>query len=327
MTNLRAIHFFHSDLPLESFAGIFKTLCIMAVYNVKKNQVCLAIDPLVFCKLCLTECPLPDMYQLSDCRCVYCRMCVKQYLEVMIKEGNIMTITCPDAECMKVGKINISEIEELVDKSTYDRYTRLRFQREVDLDPHRMWCPEAGCETICHVCGMKGEPNNTAQAVDCPKCGLKFCSVCKSKWHAAQSCDDHLKTQGREMDCIPFNAIPEDAQIKRCPMCYVPIERNDGCAQMMCKRCKHVFCWYCLASLDDDFLLWHYDRGPCKNKLGHSRASVIWHRTQVVGIFAGFGVFLLLASPILLLAAPCILCCKCKVCKCCDEEDAEPMST
>ncbi|CAH2019723.1 unnamed protein product [Acanthoscelides obtectus] len=25
---------------------------------------------------------------------------------------------------------------------------------------------------------------------------------------------------------------------------------DEGCAQMMCKRCKHVFCWCCLASLD-----------------------------------------------------------------------------
>lgn len=33
-------------------------------------------------------------------------------------------------------------------------------------------------------------------------------------------------------------------------MCAVPIEKDEGCAQMMCKRCKHVFCWYCLASLD-----------------------------------------------------------------------------
>lgn len=33
-------------------------------------------------------------------------------------------------------------------------------------------------------------------------------------------------------------------------MCGVPIEKDEGCAQMMCKRCKHVFCWYCLASLD-----------------------------------------------------------------------------
>lgn len=66
--------------------------------------------------------------------------------------------------------------------------------------------------------------------------------------------------------------------------------------------------------LQDDFLLRHYDKGPCKNKLGHSRASVIWHRTQVIGIFAGFGILLLVASPLLLLAAPCIVCCKCRVC-------------
>jgi len=48
---------------------------------------------------------------------------------------------------------------------------------------------------------------------------------------------------------------------------------------------------------------------------------------QVIGIFAGFGVLLLVASPFLLLAAPCILCCKCKVCKCCDEDDGEPVSS
>lgn len=45
--------------------------------------------------------------------------------------------------------------------------------------------------------------------------------------------------------------IPFDSDlIKYCPMCGVPIEKDEGCAQMMCKRCKHVFCWYCLASLD-----------------------------------------------------------------------------
>lgn len=45
--------------------------------------------------------------------------------------------------------------------------------------------------------------------------------------------------------------IPFDSDlIKCCPMCNVPIEKDEGCAQMMCKRCKHVFCWYCLTSLD-----------------------------------------------------------------------------
>ncbi|GAA6092786.1 E3 ubiquitin-protein ligase RNF144A isoform X2 [Tachysurus ichikawai] len=56
---------------------------------------------------------------------------------------------------------------------------------------------------------------------------------------------------------------------------------------MLCKNCKHAFCWYCLESLDDDFLLIHYDKGSCQNKLGHSRAAIIWHRTQAV--WAGCG--------------------------------------
>ena len=92
----------------------------------------------------------------------------------------------------------------------------------------------------------------------------------------------------------------------------------------------------------DDFLLRHYDSGECQGKLGHSRLSVILHRTQVnvtlrsstainmkkcttipescslniiviqvIGIFAGFAVLLLVASPLLLIAAPCLICCKC----------------
>ncbi|PVD23432.1 hypothetical protein C0Q70_16701 [Pomacea canaliculata] len=297
----------------------------MATYSASKNSVDLAIDPLITCKLCLAEHPLQDMYELYECKCLYCLACVQQYLTVMITEGNISEITCPDASCKKQGKLEASEIEKLVDTQLFHRYQRLHFLREVDMDPNRMFCPEAGCETVCHVCTAPSAEAARPRVVQCPTCGLQFCSLCKSKWHATKPCDDIIRTVCTDDSGIPFSN-EEDAKIKRCPMCHVPIERNDGCAQMMCKRCKHVFCWYCLQSLDDDFLLRHYDRGPCKNKLGHSRASVIWHRTQVVGIFAGFGVLLLVASPFLLLAAPCILCCKCKMCKCCDDDDSEGLS-
>lgn len=47
-----------------------------------------------------------------------------------------------------------------------------------------------------------------------------------------------------------FKLEEDDAPIKRCPKCKVYIERDEGCAQMMCKNCKHAFCWYCLESLD-----------------------------------------------------------------------------
>ncbi|XP_071964243.1 probable E3 ubiquitin-protein ligase RNF144A-A [Antedon mediterranea] len=281
----------------------------------------LALDPLISCKLCMQEHPVKAMHTMHQCSCIYCKKCLKQYLSLLISEGSVSIITCPDGECPEKGKINGTEIRLLVNMKDFERYRRLKFEIEVDLDPHRTWCPEVDCETICHVCS--GDLLK-ARSVSCPTCQLEFCSVCKSTWHQDQTCSEYvnyLKSQpessckGRDTFSIPFESEVE-SNIKRCPMCHIAIERDEGCAQMMCKRCKHVFCWYCLTNLDDDFLLRHYDKGPCKDKLGHSRASILWHRTQVIGVFAGFGLLLLLMSPFLVLAAPCILCCKCKICKC-----------
>ena len=34
---------------------------------------------------------------------------------------------------------------------------------------------------------------------------------------------------------------------KKCPTCKANIEKNDGCNQMTCFKCKYSFCWECLA--------------------------------------------------------------------------------
>lgn len=84
----------------------------------------------------------------------------------------------------------------------------------------------------------------------CPTCTNNFCSNCKLDWHEGITCDQFSKQLAKEGKAEE-PGIPFDSDlIKCCPMCNVPIEKDEGCAQMMCKRCKHVFCWYCLASLD-----------------------------------------------------------------------------
>ncbi|ELK29143.1 Putative E3 ubiquitin-protein ligase RNF144A [Myotis davidii] len=246
----------------------------------------LALDPLVSCKLCLGEYPVEQMTTLAQCRCVFCTL----------------------IECMVAAEI-------------MQRYKKLQFEREVLLDPCRTWCPVSTCQAVCQLPEM-GLP--TPQPVQCKACATEFCSACKASWHPGQGCPETMPITFLPGDTSSgFRLEEDDAPIKRCPKCKVYIERDEGCAQMMCKNCKHAFCWYCLESLDDDFLLIHYDKGPCRNKLGHSRASVIWHRTQVVGIFAGFGLLLLVASPFLLLATPFVLCCKCK----CSKGDDDPLPT
>ncbi|XP_026119710.1 probable E3 ubiquitin-protein ligase RNF144A-B isoform X4 [Carassius auratus] len=248
--------------------------------------------------------------------------CLKQYVELLIKEGLETVISCPDSACPKLGHLLENEIESMVANDIMQRYKRLQFEREVLLDPCRTWCPSSSCQSVCQ---LNESEVQLPQPVQCPQCSLRFCSACRADCPTGHTCQESvpITTFLPGENGSNFKSEGDEAPIKRCPKCKVYIERDEGCAQMMCKNCKHAFCWYCLESLDDDFLLIHYDKGPCRNKLGHSRASVIWHRTQVVGIFAGFGLLLLVASPFLLLATPFVLCCKCK----CKRGDDDPLPT
>ena len=134
---------------------------------------------------------------------------------------------------------------------------------EVALDKNRAWCPGADCQTVCHVCDPAdcgGKNKDNGVAVRCPSCTKEFCSLCSSNWHPGKTCQQNGQdlvnsrnngssgAMGGAFDFINFDKF--DGEIKPCPMCRIPIERDSGCAQMMCKRCKHVFCWYCLESLD-----------------------------------------------------------------------------
>ena len=48
--------------------------------------------------------------RLSVKSCDFVFQCVRQYLSVMISEGNVLSITCPDAQCKKQGKLESSEV-------------------------------------------------------------------------------------------------------------------------------------------------------------------------------------------------------------------------
>ena len=135
------------------------------------------------------------------------------------------------------------------------------------------------------------------------------------------SCSSRLSDENSHHDCRdPDNSILNEFDIKRCPNCHYLIQREGGCAQISCRNCCHVFCWHCLQSLDNDFLLFHYDSGPCKNKLGHSRLSIFFNRAQTISICLGISILMLLASPVIIALLPCVLTKKCHLynyCCCC----------
>uniref|UniRef100_A0A3Q2H8M3 RBR-type E3 ubiquitin transferase n=1 Tax=Equus caballus TaxID=9796 RepID=A0A3Q2H8M3_HORSE len=208
----------------------------------------LALDPLVSCKLCLGEYPVEQMTTIAQCQCIFCTLCLKQYVELLIKEGLETAISCPDAACPKQGHLQENEIECMVAAEIMQRYKKLQFEREVLLDPCRTWCPASTCQAVCQLqeIGLQ-----TPQLVQCKACDMEFCSACKASWHPGQGCPEPMPVTFLPGETSSaFRLEEDDAPIKRCPKCKVYIERDEGCAQMMCRNCKHAFCWYCLESLD-----------------------------------------------------------------------------
>lgn len=82
----------------------------------------------------------------------------------------------------------------------------------------------------------------------CNKCDRTFCCRCrKQPFHFGSLCTRPSLEQSL---LPPFDSNGDGPEIKRCPRCSIWIEREDGCAQMMCRKCRHVFCWFCLQSLE-----------------------------------------------------------------------------
>ncbi|KAI7799683.1 putative E3 ubiquitin-protein ligase RNF144A-B [Triplophysa rosa] len=208
--------------------------------------------PLLSCKLCLGEFPVEQMTTISQCQCVFCSLCLKHYVDLLIKEGLEAAISCPDSACPKQGHLLENEIECMVAAEVMQRYKRLQFEREVLLDPCRTWCPSSSCQAVCQ---LKEDDVQAAQPVQCPQCSLRFCSACRADCHTGQGCAESLPitTFLPGENSSNLKNQDDEAPIKLCPKCKVYIERDEGCAQMMCKNCKHAFCWYCLESLDVSF--------------------------------------------------------------------------
>ncbi|KAJ6664529.1 hypothetical protein lerEdw1_007186 [Lerista edwardsae] len=266
----------------------------------------LSLEPLVTCKLCLCEYSLDKMTTLHACNCIFCTSCLKQYMQLAIREGCGSPITCPDMVCLNHGTLQDVEISSLIPVDQFQLYQRLKLEREVHLDPLRTWCPSADCQTVCQI-----EPSESGQPVPvkCQVCYLTFCSSCKEPWHLERACrESQLIVAPSEQGSLI--RTDTEAPVKQCPVCRIYIERNEGCAQMMCKNCKHTFCWYCLQNLDvSDVWKW------LKSQHSSFLKCFSFKLLQIVGILVGLGIIALVTSPLLLLASPCIICCVCKSCR------------
>ena len=85
--------------------------------------------------------------------------------------------------------------------------------------------------------------------VRCELCRFTFCAHCRRAYHQQLPCQSRSEDESLAL-LLKRNSIGQRLQIKKCPQCAIFIQRDEGCAQMMCCKCKHVFCWFCMQSLE-----------------------------------------------------------------------------
>jgi hypothetical protein len=212
----------------------------------------------------------PDRREL---RCLsghaYCVSCWSSHLHVQVSDKGLGCMPCPGYKC---GEILDTQWAPVMLKSQ-ELVNRLLLQRQrhvVDLSGLKS-CPVEACGLF--VCVPSAKPRGPSRnstpsrptvehtvplAVVCGN-GHSFCLSCAQVAHSPLSCSDfpnwHTQVQeetknsdlkeGSSGDDMA-NAMWVAANTKRCPRCSTPIEKDEGCNHMCCRKCRKEFCWICM---------------------------------------------------------------------------------
>jgi len=189
------------------------------------------------CAICDSVYDKKDSFALS-CHHAFCRGCWGDYLEDKIRDGKLaVRTTCPMYKCLLVVPDNVVQL--LVKQDVFARYQQAVLRSFVEDSRNMRWCPAARCDRVVKVLG----PVHTVQCT----CGNKFCFQCSEEPHDPVSCAQlslWLEKCRNESETAHWII----ANTKKCPKCAVRIEKNQGCNHMVCRSCKHEFCWVCLSS-------------------------------------------------------------------------------
>lgn len=234
------------------------------------------------CAICyeesLTHWNLPDCNNLS-----FCIDCIKYYIEVQIKEYNILKIPCPCDNCTKF--LSKSDILQFIPLDLYTKYEQILERRLLAQEPTVKFCITPNCDGI-----IKKSPTETKRM--CPICNLEMCFDCGKFWHEGKTCE--------QKEDLEYKSWAYGKNIKNCPKCRYKIEKNNGCKHITCIICNCEFCWICGICWYPEHINTDCTEIQIFSKLKNKPISKIGMRTFLycflilfcgIPIFFGLGVF------------------------------------
>lgn len=180
-----------------------------------------------------------------------CVPCLRSYVSVGIT--GTLDLRCPTADCN--NHMDVSEVQAGLGEShrkEFERFCDLKVRSMLQNEQTWVWCQAPGCGS-----GQMHIGGGDFPIVTCQQCSARTCFPHGTVWHEGRTCaefDEDLKKTERGR--VWIEAKQSETWIrgntKICPGkgCSRPIQKNDGCDHMTCRRpagCGHEFCWECLA--------------------------------------------------------------------------------
>jgi len=260
----------------------------------------------VECLICFDEVLVKDIV-FASCKHNFCVTCWNGYLETKVKDGEVLKLNCPYPKCRR--PVERKEIKARLSPEMFEKFNRFYTQAQLSLNPNARWCPTPNCDQV--MFGSKLDPR-----LKCPKCAHEICFRCNHDWHTG-SCERAARgLVGYAADRAAFAAYALVANIKPCPKCRAPIEKNEGCNHMTCQRCRYEFCWMCRGKYGSHHYEWWNLWGCPGGQFAGPLTCLGDDRCFCVDCGCGCGLFGKLKRTILkLLAISCALaCCPCVSC-------------
>ena len=180
----------------------------------------------VACGICYETLSWNMKYSL-ECRHHFCNKCVIDYLEYHICNGNVLELSCPEHGCRI--PFNLPDLKSLLTPEIFYKYLKFRENIAVNLKRNIRWCPRADCGRYVEKVGGK----NHLVCI----CGEDFCFKCGGSWHPKISCKKSIAKK--------YGRYAVEKNVRRCPGCSIPVDKDTGCNHMTCYYCKHEWCWIC----------------------------------------------------------------------------------
>lgn len=195
----------------------------------KSNDTLASVPvPLFYCGICLSNHAETDKYIVPNCSLnhIFCKESISCYVSSGISMYQT-TFQCPLHQSNCNGILSDTDIQDLVDSTSYLKYVRFTSMKE---NINYRDCPSCGAFIV-------GDPS-LSSIITCTSCSSPFCF-----YHSNIHPPTDIACQQFQQQSDVRNKKSEKylQQISRpCPSCFTPIQKNGGCNHITCLACQSV---------------------------------------------------------------------------------------